>query len=58
MIDSHSLNRIFISNLVDGSLRVSTLVIEKSDMKDAGVYICRNTEEVHAEVTVRVLNGK
>lgn len=27
-------------------------------MDDAGVYICRNTEQVHAEVTVRVMNGK
>ena len=41
-----------------GRLRTSTLVVEKTDMDDGGVYICRNTEEVHAEVTVRILNGE
>ncbi|XP_067938676.1 leucine-rich repeats and immunoglobulin-like domains protein 1 isoform X2 [Watersipora subatra] len=55
-IDSHSLNNVVIHNQIEGVLLMSTLVVEKAQSDDAGVYICRNTGDAHAEVTVRVLN--
>lgn len=58
LINSHAVNRIVITNQVNGKLRTSTLIIENVGSDDAGTYICRNTEQVHAEVAVRVLNGK
>lgn len=58
VINSHDNNDIVINTQVMNGLRVSTLIIERSDMDDAGVYICRNTEQVHDEVTVRIMNGK
>ena len=58
VINSHDNNDIVITNRVIGNLRISTLIIERTSEHDAGVYICRNTEQVHDEVTVRIMNGK
>mgnify|MGYP001791894771 FL=1 len=58
VINSHDNNDIVITNRVIGNLRISTIIIERTSEHDAGVYICRNTEQVHDEVTVRIMNGK
>lgn len=39
-------------------MRISTLTVEKTDMSNAGVYVCRTTDKMNAEVSVRILNGK
>lgn len=57
-INSHALSKTLITNQIQGKLRISTLTIEKTDMDNAGIYVCRTTDKTNAEVAVRILNGK
>lgn len=52
------LSKILITNRIQQQLRISTLTIDKTEMDNAGIYVCRTTDKTNAEIAVRILNGK
>lgn len=55
-VNSVALSSVLITNQISGRFRISTLLVERSTMEDAGTYICRTSEQTFAEVKVHVLN--
>ena len=58
--DPHWRHRTYIYKYqqeVPGKSLVSTLMVERSEERDAGIYICRSSDKGAQSITVHVLNG-
>ena len=57
-VNSDAQSGILITKAIKTNMIVSVLVIKKSRMEHAGVYICRSSNLEVADLKVHVLNGK